>query len=131
MKIAVGFSVTTIRNVPKKATSHKIPKRAFVASTRAATNDRIERMRSLVADDGLVTFAPTRVAQAAPAPVAQVQPREELRLALSEPVVALAPMPAPIEALPISYGGSAFDTSVPYRDPHLELAELFLAHAPY
>jgi hypothetical protein len=87
----------------------------------------------LVTDDGLVTFAPTRaptrVAQVAPAPVAQVQPREELRLALSEPVVAFAPIPARIEALPISYGGGV-DTSVPYHDPHLELAELFLAHAP-
>jgi hypothetical protein len=102
---------------------------ASLEFTRAATDARIERIRSLVTDDGLVTFATTRVAQAAPAPVAQVQPREELRLALSEPVVAFAPIPARIEALPISYGGGV-DASVPYSDPHLELAELFLAHAP-
>lgn len=96
---------------------------ASLEFTRAATNDRIERMRSLAVDAGeLVTFEPTRTAHAAP--------REELRLSLSEPVSAPAPLPAPIEAMPISYGG-AVDTSVPYRDPHLELAELFLAHAPY
>lgn len=96
---------------------------ASLEFTRAATNDRIERMRSLAVDaDDLVTFEPTRTAQAAP--------REALRLSLSEPVSAPAPTPAPVEAMPISYGG-AVDTSVPYRDPHLELAELFLAHAPY
>lgn len=96
---------------------------ASLEFTRAATNDRIERMRSLAVDAGeLVTFEPTRTAQ--------VAPREELRLSLSEPVSAPAPTPAPVEAMPISYGG-AVDTSVPYRDPHLELAELFLAHAPY
>lgn len=96
---------------------------ASLEFTRAATNDRIERMRSLAVDAGeLVTFERTRTAQAAP--------RDELRLSLSEPVAAPAPLPAPIEAMPISYGG-AVDTSVPYVDPHLELAELFLAHAPY
>lgn len=96
---------------------------ASLEFTRAATDERIERMRSLAVDAGeLVTFESTRTAQAAP--------REDLRLTLSEPVATLAPMPAPIEAMAISYAGSAFDGSVPYRDPHLELAELFLAHAP-
>lgn len=97
---------------------------ASLEFTRAATNDRIERMRSLAVDAGeLVTFEPTRTTLAAP--------REELRLSLSEPVSAPAPTPAPVEAMPISYGG-AVDTSIPYRDdPHLELAQLFLAHAPY
>ncbi|UPT62239.1 MAG: hypothetical protein M0D54_18005 [Hyphomonadaceae bacterium JAD_PAG50586_4] len=96
---------------------------ASLEFTRAATNDSIERLRSLAVDAGdLVTFEPTRTAQAAP--------REALRLSLSEPASVPAPTPAPVEATPISYGG-AVDTSVPFRDPHLELAELFLAHAPY
>lgn len=96
---------------------------ASLEFTRAATNDRIERIRALAIDaDALVTFEPTRVAEASP--------REDLRLSLSEPVSTLAPIPAPIEPMPISYGGASFDGSAPYRDPHLELAELFLAHAP-
>ncbi len=96
---------------------------ASLEFTRAATNDRIERIRALAIDaDALVTFEPTRVAEASP--------RDDLRLTLSEPVSTLAPVPAPIEPMPISYGGGSFEGVVPYHDPHLELAELFLAHAP-
>ena len=77
--------------------------------------------------DGLVTFAPSR----APARVEM-----NLRLSLSEPTTfAEAPVeayvveaPAEIVAAPVSYSGPGYDASVPYRDPHLELADLLLAH---
>ena len=95
--------------------------------TRAATDERIESLRSLAMDDGLVTFAPAYAA-AAPAPT---RAREELRLSLSEPVSVEAPALEPITATPISYGGANMDHSVPYRDPHLELAALLLADEPY
>ncbi|HEX8903132.1 hypothetical protein [Vitreimonas sp.] len=95
--------------------------------TRAATDERIESLRSLAMDDGLVTFAPTYAA-AAPTPAPA---REQLRLTLSEPASVEAPAPETITAMPISYGGANMDQSVPYRDPHLELAELFLAHESY
>lgn len=97
--------------------------------TRAATDDNIEQLRSLSASSDLVTFAEAPVRAA---PVRTAQAPEELRLTLSEPVAALAPLPAPVEAMPISYSGaSSFDHSVPYRDPHLELADLLLAHEEF
>ena len=89
--------------------------------TRAATDDTVEHLRQMADGGELVTFEPTQTAT--------VQPqREQLRLSLSEPVATIAPLPAPIQPTPISYGGSMVDMSTPYRDPHLELAELFLAH---
>jgi len=100
---------------------------ASLEITRAATDDKIEHVRQLAMGDGLVTFAPSR----APARVEM-----NLRLSLSEPTTfAEAPVeayvveaPAEIVAAPVSYSGPGYDASVPYRDPHLELADLLLAH---
>lgn len=102
---------------------------ASLEITRAATDDKIEHVRSLAMGDGLVTFTPTRTQTAA-------APDASLRLTLSEPAsFAEAPVEAyvinaPVEAtaMPVSYAGSGYDASVPYRDPHLELADLLLAH---
>lgn len=92
--------------------------------TRAATDARVEQLRSMADGGELVTFEPVQTAS--------VQPqREDLRLSLTEPVAAIAPLPAAVQATPISYGGSTVDMSAPYRDPHLELAELFLAHESF
>lgn len=93
--------------------------------TRAATDERIESLRSLAMDDGLVTFTPTYAA------ATPTRAREDLRLSLSEPVSVEAPAVEAITATPISYGGANIDHSVPYRDPHLELADLLLAHESY
>jgi hypothetical protein len=100
---------------------------ASLEITRAATDDKIEHVRQLAMGNGLVTFAPSR----APARV-----EANLRLTLSEPAsFAEAPVeayvveaPAEIVAAPVSYSGPDYDASVPYRDPHLELADLLLAH---
>lgn len=103
---------------------------ASLEITRAATDDKIEHVRQLAMGDGLVTFTPTR------APVRAAAAPEALRLSLSEPSsFADAPVEAyvieaPVEATatPVSYSGPSFEQSVPYRDPHLELADLILAH---
>ncbi|MGD9981001.1 MAG: hypothetical protein AB7H66_01200 [Hyphomonadaceae bacterium] len=110
---------------------------ASLALLRAGTDQKIERVRALALSDGLVTFAPVRGASAAPSAA------PGLRLTLSEPAAfatAMAEAPveayvvdaAPVEATvaPASYSGG-FDTAVPYRDPHLELADLLLAHETF
>lgn len=106
---------------------------ASLEITRAATDDQIEHVRSLAMGDGLVTFTPTR----APARAA-AQP-EALRLSLSEPAsfsdapVEAYVIDAPVEVTttPASYAGPSYEQSVPYRDPHLELADLILAHESF
>lgn len=103
---------------------------ASLEITRAATDDKIEHVRSLAMGDGLVTFTPTR------APVRAAAAPEALRLTLSEPAsfseapVEAYVIDAPVEATstPVSYAGPAYEAQVPYRDPHLELADLILAH---
>ena len=106
--------------------------------TRAATEARIEHVRAIAMTDGAVTFAPMpamhapQLTQTAEAPV----PEPELRLTLSEPVAAPVPVAeTPVEAHPVrvSYGGNGggIDYVAPMRDPHLELAELFLAHSDF
>lgn len=102
---------------------------ASLELTRAATDDKIEHVRMLAEGNGLVTFTSSRVA---PVPSA---PEASLRLSLSEPAsFADAPVEAyiieaPAEVVtPVSYSGGGYDASVPYRDPHLELADLLLAH---
>lgn len=103
---------------------------ASLEITRAATDEKIEHVRSLATGDGLVTFAPSR------APVRAAAAPEALRLSLSEPAsfvdapVEAYVIEAPVEvtAAPVSYSGPGYDMSVPYRDPHLELADLILAH---
>jgi hypothetical protein len=103
---------------------------ASLEITRAATEAKIEHIRSLALSGDLVTFTPLRqVAQA----------DDGLRLRMSEPEIAAAPAPLtpvvnaalpPLEmtATPISFAGGV-DPS--YRDPHLELADLLLADETY
>lgn len=114
---------------------------ASMEITRAATEPRIERVRSLAMADGLVSFT----TRSAPAPVvprlsasmppvrtpelAQAAPAE-LRLELTESVAALSPVVAPVEvtSTPISY--IVVDGALELRpDPNLELAELLLTQA--
>lgn len=104
---------------------------ASLEITRAATEDTIDHVRMLAMSDGLVTFTPSRTADV-------VRPDTALRLTLSEPAsFAEAPVEsyvvqAPAEEMATttaaSYSGPGYDASVPYRDPHLELADLLLAH---
>lgn len=104
---------------------------ASLEITRAATDDKIEHVRELATGNGLVTFTTPRAA-----PVRAAAQPEALRLTLSEPTTfSEAPVEAyvidaPVEAtsMPVSYSGPSYEQSVPYRDPHLELADLILAH---
>jgi hypothetical protein len=104
---------------------------ASLEITRAATEAKIEYIRSLALSEDAVTFAPVRHA---------AQTNDGLRLRTSEPETFAAAAPAltpvadvalaPIEGsiTPISFAGGV-DPS--YRDPHLELADLLLAHETY
>lgn len=102
---------------------------ASLEITRAATEAKIEYIRSIAVSGDVVTFTPVR----------QARLDDGLRLRTSEPEIAAAPAPLtpvvnvalpPLEvtATPISFVGGA-DPS--YRDPHLELADLLLAHETY
>jgi hypothetical protein len=90
---------------------------ASMTLVRAATNEKIEQVRTIALGDEL----PMLVGQA-PAEDAPV----ESYVAVTGPEAAI---------LPVSYtaavGGGGFDASVPYRDPHLELADLLLAHETF
>jgi hypothetical protein len=103
---------------------------ASLEITRAATEAKIEHIRALAMSGDLVTFAPVRQ-------TAQLE--DGLRLRTSEPEIATAPAPLtpvvhtmlpPLEvtATPINFVGG---TDPSYRDPHLELADLLLAHETY
>ena len=110
---------------------------ASMTLIREATDDRIEQVRTVSLGNGVPLIA----RHAAPAPAS------DLRLSLSEPVSYSAPVDeAPVESyvavtgpeaalVPASYtaavGGGGFDASVPYRDPHLELADLLLMHESF
>lgn len=103
---------------------------ASLEITRAATEAKIEYIRSIAVGNDAVTFAPVRTAQA----------DGGLRLRTSEPemfaaapapltpVVGAALQPLEVTATPISFAGGV-DPS--YRDPHLELADLLLADETY
>jgi hypothetical protein len=103
---------------------------ASLEITRAATEAKIEYIRSIAVSGDAVTFAPVRQ-------TAQLD--DGLRLRTSEPEIAAAPAPLTpvvdttlpaleVTATPISFVGGV-DPS--YRDPHLELADLLLAHETY
>jgi len=88
--------------------------------------------------DGVVTFAPLPATQAAPQVTAAAVPAPELRLTLTQPaalpVEAAVQETAPAAQLvQVSYSGTGggIDHVVPYRDRHLELAELMFAHEDF
>ncbi len=107
---------------------------ASLEITRAATEAKIEHIRRIALTSGAVTFAPLPQ-------TASVNP--SLRLTLSEPATYEAPVPARVQeprvaaaapaaevtSTPVSYGGNVNTDT--YRDPHLELAELLLAHETF
>lgn len=88
---------------------------ASLEITRAATDDKIEHIRSIAMSQGVVTFAPM------PA-VASVG--VGLRPTTSNDVA----FAAPIETATTAVGYLSDDGDVQYVDPHLELAELLLTH---
>jgi hypothetical protein len=92
---------------------------ASLEITRAATEAKIEHIRSIALTHGAASFAPMRQQTA--------QVGEGLRGTLSEAAAAPASA-APVEAavIPVSY--TAPPAVAIYRDPHLELADLLLAH---
>jgi len=100
---------------------------ASLEITRAATEAKIEHIRRIALSPGAVTFAP--MPQTA-------EVGGGLRLTMSEPqfaapvapVAAAAPAPVEVTVTPVSYGGSQPSA---YRDPHLELADLLLAHETF
>jgi hypothetical protein len=106
---------------------------ASLEITKAATDARIEHVRTLALSDGMVTFSPT--------PPTYVRTREpDLRLGFTEPVSAPAPMaaaapaPAPVAVqrvtvTPVSYSGGANLTFVDDTNP--QLTELLLTHELY
>lgn len=97
--------------------------------TRLADEAKIEHFRSLELTDGVVTFTP--------APRAPAAADTSLRLTLSEPASLMSEAPvesyvmepaAEVAFEPASYSAANNDPSTAYRDPHLELADLLLAH---
>jgi hypothetical protein len=100
---------------------------ASMEITRAATEAKIEHVRAIAMTDGVVTFTPMpttpRLAQAAPA---------ELRLSMSEPMAAPAAAAVEANVVQVSYSGAGGGADyVPYRDSHMELAELLFAHEQF
>jgi hypothetical protein len=100
---------------------------ASLEITRAATEAKIEHIRAIAMSGEAVTFS--------------TRPQSEqlggLRLRTSAPDTFTAAAPAPVETssapqaaalTPANYGGGV-DPS--YRDPHLELADLLLAHETF
>jgi hypothetical protein len=96
---------------------------ASLEITRAATEAKIEHIRSIALTQGTVTFTPMPHS---------VQVGSSLRGTLVERTAATpAPAPAPqVEAVAVSYAPGGQDPTT-YRDPHLELADLLLAHEQF
>lgn len=87
---------------------------ASLEITRAATEDRIDNLRSLAGDNSVVSYAPTPQTQIGATTVSSV-----------------AVIPAPVAvATQVSTGGGP-DLTVPNRDPNMELAALLFAHENY
>ncbi len=104
---------------------------ASLEITKAATDARIEHVRTLALSDGMVTFSPT--------PPTYVRAREpDLRLGFTDPVSAPAPVAAaapapapvvqPVTVTPVSYSGGGL-TFVDDANP--QLTELLLTHELY
>lgn len=110
---------------------------ASMEFTRAATEERIEHVRAIALADGGITFTPMPAVHMPQLAQAPAVPAAELRLTLSEPAPAPAPVAAaaPLEAgvVRVSYSGNGggVDHTVPYRDSHMELAELLFAHEQF
>jgi hypothetical protein len=100
--------------------------------TRAATDAKIEQVRAIAMVDGAVTFTPMPAAHAPQLTATAPQSASpELRLTLSTPAAAPALAPVAATAIPVSYSGGGADYTVAQRDPHMELAELLLAHEQF
>ena len=101
--------------------------------TRAATEAKIEHVRAIAVTDGAVTFSPmpeVYVPQLTASAAPQSQP--QLRLTLSEPVSMPVAPAAPAQLVEVSYSGTGGGADyVPYRDSHMELADLLFAHEEF
>ena len=101
--------------------------------TRAATEAKIEHVRAIAVTDGAVTFSPmpeVYVPQLTASAARQSQP--QLRLTLSEPVSMPVAPAAPAQLVEVSYSGTGGGADyVPYRDSHMELADLLFAHEEF
>jgi hypothetical protein len=102
---------------------------ASMEFTRAATDARIEHVRSIAMTDGVVTFTPMPTVQV-PQLAHTVPVEPDLRMSLSEPASAPVPAPTAAEAnlVPVSGSGGGVDYVEPYRDTHTELADLLFAY---
>lgn len=103
---------------------------ASLEITRAATEAKIEHIRTIALSRGAVTYTPL--------PPTTANFGEGLRLATSAPAQGsyTPPTPAPtvpppveIEPTPVNYSGGNVDAA--HRDRDLELAELLLAHEQF
>lgn len=109
---------------------------ASLEITRAATEAKLEHIRSIALSSGAVTFTPMPHQQAqlgglrgtlsepaafaaSPAP------------ALATPASVVAPAQTAVHATPINYTAGDASVTTDYRDPHLELADLLLAHEQF
>jgi hypothetical protein len=101
---------------------------ASLEITRAATEAKIEHIRSIALSSGAVTFTPMP-AQHAQLGGAALRGTLSETAAFAAPAAVAAPAPTAVAATPISYSAGAPSTD--YRDPHLELADLLLAHEQF
>lgn len=105
---------------------------ASLEITRAATEAKIEYIRSIAVGGDAVTFTPVRTAQANDGLRARTSEAETFAAttpaAPITPVVQATLAPLEMTATPISFTGGVDPT---YRDPHLELADLLLAHETF
>jgi hypothetical protein len=97
---------------------------ASLEITRAATDGKIEHLRTIALSGAAVTYTPMPHTP---------QIGAGLRLTVTEPVMLAAPAapPAPAPAVEATPANAVGGVDPSYRDPHLELAELLLAHETF
>lgn len=102
---------------------------ASLEITRAATEAKIEHIRALAMNGGdLVTFATRQAAQADDGLRSRTAETDASYAAATPVQFRPVADAAPAEATPIAFSGGVDPN---YRDPHLELADLLLAHETY
>ncbi len=101
---------------------------ASLALTRAATEARIEHIRTIALSEGVVSFTPMPrlSARVIAAPVDSAPADDGLWAPASEPAAPLAES-EPITATLIPAGGGGVEFAS-FRDSHLDLADLMFAH---
>lgn len=102
---------------------------ASLELTRAATEEKIERIRSIALSTAVATFAPTpHTADVGGLRLTMSVPEETAAPQEAAPVQAAArAAPVRVSMTPVNYAPIAAPEPIEYRDTHLELAELLLA----